>query len=114
VPGPNRLRGSLDRLTVADVADLVLGAELGSDRSQAVLSPGEEDAAVAAAGQGPADGKADATRASGDYGYGFDQRFLPHTRRTRVACACLPASSTRSARSLYPPFASPPVFHVAT
>src|SRR5207247_11096265 len=46
---------ALDGLPVADVAELVLAPELLGERAQPVLAPGEEDAEVAARGEGAGD-----------------------------------------------------------
>ena len=57
---------ALDRLAVADVAELPLGAELLGERPQALLAARDQDAVPAAPAQGSRHRGPDPARAAGD------------------------------------------------
>jgi hypothetical protein len=93
---------ALDGLAVADVAELVLAAELLGERAQPLLAPREEDTEVAARGEGAGDRGADAARGAGDDG----DAALGAQRQTRTrsrAAAVLPFASRTSARRTWAP-----------
>src|SRR4029453_8576245 len=92
----------LDRLAVADVADLVLPADLLGHLPEALLVPGDQDAVPALPGQLPRDRGADARVAARD---DADRAGYRHTRTTRAASAVrFPALTTARSR-LSPGFA---------
>lgn len=102
MPATDRCGRALDRLAVGDVAELVLGAELVGQRPEPVLTAGEEDAEVPAAGQLAGDRGADAARGAGDDG----DAAAGAQRQTRTpsrAAAVLPFASVTTARSVCAP-----------
>src|SRR5205085_2129952 len=105
---PHRRRRALDRLPVGDVADLVLAVELLGQRVEPVLAPRDEDAAVAAGGEGAGDRGADPARGAGDDG----DAALGAQRQTRTRSWALARPAT-ARRTCAPRFALP-AFHVAT
>jgi hypothetical protein len=68
VPFHDGPRDALDGDPVADIADLVLGADLLRDRSQRLGTTGEQNAAPTAGGQQSRRRGPDSARPSGDYG----------------------------------------------
>ena len=63
---PDRGGGSLDRLEIADVAALPLGAQRFGGSAQALLVAADQDTRPAAVGQLPRSRGADPARAAGD------------------------------------------------
>ena len=100
-------RHALDGLPVADVADLVLGAELVRHGHQALRAACDEHAVPAAALQPSRQRGADAARAAGD------DRDFQQTRTTRRASDSRPAVSETMAVSWCRPFLAPPTRQVA-
>ena len=64
MPLEDSRRGAVDGLTVGDVAELVLAADLLRERAQPVLAPREQHAVPAAPREEPGDLRADAGRRS--------------------------------------------------
>ena len=99
----------VDRLAVADVARLVLGAELRGDARQPLRASRNEDALPAARRQQPRERGADAARTAGDDRDPQRQQ----TRTRRRASASRPAVSETIAVSSCGPFFAPPVRQIA-
>lgn len=59
----------LDGRAVGDVADLVLGADLGGRLPEPLLTAAEEDAEPAPFGEAPCQRRADPSRAAGNDGH---------------------------------------------
>ncbi len=68
MPFEDPRRHRLDRVAVADVAQLDLAAELVRERPEPVLAPGDEHAPPPVPGEEPGGRLADARRGSGDDG----------------------------------------------
>ena len=66
VPLDDRGGRPLDRIAVADVAELPLGAELLGERAQPLLAARDQHALPTAAPQGSRNRRPDPTRAAGD------------------------------------------------
>ena len=99
----------VDRLAVADVACLVLGAQLTGDARQPLGASRDEDALPAACRQQPRERGADAARAACD----DRDRQRQQTRTRRRASASRPAVSETTAVSSCGPFLAPPVRQIA-
>jgi hypothetical protein len=112
MPLAYRRRDPVDRLAVADVADLELAADLLRERAQPLLAPREQDTPPAARRERARSCGADSARRPGDDGDGRPGRsYLPQTRTARVADAVRPAASRSTALSSCFPVARPFVFH---
>ena len=107
MPLANARSHALDRLPVGDVADLDLAVELLGEGAEAVLAPRDEDAAVAAGGEGAGDRRADPARGAGDDGdAALGAQRQTRTRSRALACA-RPASLAIAASEWAPRFALP-------
>ena len=92
VAAADRLCSPFHRVSVTDVADLPLGAELPGDCSQPRLATRDQHAAPAGLGQLAGDCGSDSARAPGD------DRYRRHTRTGRPPTARAPRRSVTTAR----------------
>jgi hypothetical protein len=96
VPLPHRRGQALDRLPVGDVAGLGLAVELFGERSKPVLAARDEDAAVAARGEGAGDRRADPARGARDDG----DAALGAQRQTRTRSVVLVNRAAPASRAM--------------
>jgi hypothetical protein len=93
---PHRGGQALDRLPVGDVADFGLAADCLGERAEPVLAPRDEDAAVAAGGEGAGDRRADPARGAGDDG----DAALGAQRQTRTRSVVLVNRAAPASRAM--------------